>query len=977
MTETYGFYFGQPWWLVAGLAIAPLVWLARRNLTALGKARRIAAVILRVMVLLLLAVLLARPMLVRTSRRATVIAVIDRSRSIPVQLAEAALDYLARAVASQRPEDQLAVVDVAEAAHISTLPSGDKTVRRRNTTLAGQQTRLADGIQMAMAIAPPDTATRIVLVSEGNETEGDLKDVAETTVAANHIPIDVLPLRYRYDSEVLFKRLAAPSRARSHQTIDLRFLLDSTAEVRGGLLLTLNGKPVDLSPETADVTVPVDLKAGTNVKTISFPVGSAGLHQFEAAFIPDDARQDRIAENNRVSAMTYVAGPGHVRVFDAGGVGADLARALQEAAIDVRYADVGNMPDELARLLDADAVVLVNTPVQYLTMAQQEMLCHYVNDLGGGLVMVGGPDSFGAGGWIGSPVAEILPVDLDPPQKKQMPRGALVLVIDRSGSMVGQKVEICKVSAAASVRLLSRLDLVGIVVFDATHDWLVPLGPAGEKDDIYEQVRNIGAGGGTIMGPAMEMAYEALKEVRGGVRHVILLTDGMTSDPELCAQLGNKIADSGISVSTVAVGDEANTELLSGIATTTQGRFYRVTDPMSIPEIFIKEAQVVRRSMIIEQTVTPQVAYSLSETIKGIPPPLPALDGYVLTGPKGGLSQLVLASSQADPILATCQSGLGRCVAFTSSADSRWAGQWMQWSDFSRFWEQVVRWAGRPAQSADCEIFADVRGQDVTVNVEASDAEGRSLPLARVEGQVLTPEMKAEPLGLTQTGPGQYAGRFRAAASGSYIVNVQYHRAGGAEEANRLANTIVTIPFAPEFRDLSDNAPLLEEVSRITGGRVLPSDPNQANLYDYAGLKFPQTHLPLLRPLMLVWIALFLLDVAVRRVVLNARAGLRRARAWIVSATGRREQDETMSRLQATRQKLRAQWSARSAQAVAAKRYDRAEKYEGQVLGTAPQHEAEKPEPAETKEPQRKEPVREASHIDQLLKAKRRAREDR
>ena len=101
-------------------------------------------------------------------------------------------------------------------------------------------------------------------------------------------------------------------------------------------------------------------------------------------------------------------------------------------------------------------------------------------------------------------------------------------------------------------------------------------------------------------------------------------------------------------------------------------------------------------------------------------PPLPTLDGYVLTGPKGGLNQLVLATHQADPLLATCQSGLGRCVVFTSSADSRWAGQWLQWADFARFWEQVVRWAGKPAQSAECEISTDVEGQEATVRVRSA-----------------------------------------------------------------------------------------------------------------------------------------------------------------------------------------------------------------------------------------------------------------
>ena len=765
MSDAYGLYLGQPWWLLASLVVLPMIWLARRNLATLGRGRRFLAIALRVAVVLLLAVLLARPMLVQKSRRTTVIAVLDRSQSIPAELADAALDYLSKAVVSKTPQDQLAVVDVAETASISTLPSGETAIRRRNTLLTGGQSRLADGIQMAMAIAPPDTAVRIVLASEGNETEGDLKEAARTA-AANRIPIDVLPLRYRYDNEVLFRRIAAPPRVRSGQTIPLRFLLDSTGDVRGKLMLTLNGKPVDLMPDTADVAVPVELKAGTNVKMVSVPVGDRGIHDFEAVFLADDPRQDKIAENNRAGTISYVAGPGHVRVFDVDNAGTHLTRILQEAGISAVRSDVSELPTELPRLLDVDAIVLVNTAVHHFTMAQQEMLCRYVNDLGGGLVMVGGPDAFGAGGWIGSPVAAILPVDLDPPQKKQLPLGALVLVLDHSGSMVGEKVEICKAAAAGAVRLLSRRDQLGIVVFDAVSEWLVPLGPAEDKEGIYHRIRGVGGGGGTIMGPAMEMAFEALKGAKTDVKHVILLTDGQTAGRDVCGRLGMDMAEAGITVSTVAIGPDADTQLLHDIAVAAQGRFYPVLDPTNIPEIFIKEAQTVRRSMIIEETFAPQVLYSLSEILNGVPAALPALDGFVLTGPKGGLNQVVLGSNEADPILATCQSGLGRCVAFTSSIDSRWAAQWMQWPEFSKFWEQVIRWAGRPSQSAECEILTDVEGQDATIRVEAFDAEGRFLQLATVDGQILTPEMKAQPLQLTQTGPGQYSGRFRALVAG-------------------------------------------------------------------------------------------------------------------------------------------------------------------------------------------------------------------
>ncbi len=472
----------------------------------------------------------------------------------------------------------------------------------------------------------------------------------------------------------------------------------------------------------------------------------------------------------------------------------------------------------------------------------------------------------------------------------------------------------------------------------------------------------------------LQEAYNALVKCSAAQKHVIVISDGDPAAPS--PQLLTELAAARITCTGVCIWPHspASKGSLQQMAIATGGRYYDVTDASTLPQIFIKEAQVVRRSLIIEEPFAPQITFGLSEILKGLTPPLPNLDGYVLTGPKGGLSQLVLATHQADPLLATCQSGLGRCVAFTSSVDSRWASEWLSWGDFAGFWEQVVRWAGRPAQPTECEISTDVEGQEATVNVEALDAEGKSLQLAALQGQVLTPEMKAEPLQLTQTGPGRYSGRFKTPVSGSYIVNLHY-RKDGAAGAAQLANAIVSIPFAPEFRDLSDNTPLLREVSRITGGRVLSlaSDPNQANLYDCAGLTFPQTRLPLLRPLMLAWIVVFLLDVAVRRVVIDVRAMRRRVKAWL-TRTVRREEDQTLSRLQARRQELREQWSAKTAEAVGSKHYEGAEKYQGELLTAAPKREPQVPKKEEVKPPESQKKPGASTYIDQLLQAKRRQR---
>lgn len=982
MTYSYGFYFGQPWWLAACILLVGIVWLGRRSLTALGSLRRVLAIVLRCLVVLILIALLARPMLTRTSERLTVIAVVDRSQSIPPYLQAASHDYLTVALAgkdsSERlSEDRLAIVDVAEVASIAQLPSIKGSVRERNTTLNGQQTKLSDGIQMAMAIAPPDTAVRILLVSEGNETAGDLKEAA-MLAAANGIPIDVLPLRYRYEREVVFRRLAAPTKARSGQTVSLRFILNSTAQTSGKLLLNLNGKAVDLDPDSTEIGIPVELEAGTNVQTISVPVGTRGMHEFEAVFMPDDAKQDVIIQNNRASAMTYVAGPGHVLVVDMdGATGQALVGALQGSDIDVRYIPVFDFPDNLTGLMDTDAIVLVNTDCSGFTYQQQEMLVRYVNDLGGGLIMAGGPRAFGAGGWIGSPVADILPVDLDPPQKKQMPKGALVMIMHAcempDGNYWGKMV------AKAAAKTLSRLDLVGVLAYNwqGGGDWVYPLSPVGDKEGILSALDQMMMGDMPSLQDHLQQAYNKLKDCDAAVKHVIVISDGDPTAPT--DQLLGQCVDSGITVSTVAIAahDISYESRLRRVALTTGGRPYTATNPAQLPQIFIKEAQVVRRALIMEESFTPAITYSLSEIVRGLSGGLPQLDGYVLTGPKGGLNQVVLSSHEADPVLATCQSGLGRCVAFTSSVDGRWASKWLSWPGFERFWEQTVRWAGKPAQSSDCEVFADVQGRDVTVNIEAIDPEGKSIQFANIDGQVIAPDVSSIPLDLIQIGPGQYQAQFQGGESGSYIVNLQYRKVG-EDAKTHIMQTTVTIPFAPEFRDLSDNEPLLAEVCAMTKGKtfLLHQDPNLVTVYDHAGLKFPRSQVPLTKPLMYLWLVLFLLDVAVRRVVVDLRAMVRRVAALIRAVRGQQKVDQTLERLKARRAKLIENLSSRKAGALASKRYQASAEYKGD-LPVAKTTEPPKPKP-EKKRHEKADPKKAApqsSHIDRLLKAKQKAQD--
>jgi uncharacterized membrane protein len=973
MIASHSFYFAQPWWLTVALVLVPMIYLARRHLAALGSVRRICAVTVRSLVILLLIALLARPHFVKINEQLTLIAVMDRSRSVPKKLGEDSYAYMDQALSKKNPDGQLAVIDIAEIVSISKLPSGDLKIHERNTMLTGMGSHLSAGVQMAMAIAPPDTANRILLVSDGNETAGDLKEAA-TLAAANGIPVDVLPLQYEYDREVVFKRLAAPTNARSGQTIGMRFILGSTAATRGRIELNLNGTPVDLDPDSDGVGVAVDLKPGTNVQTLSLPMGARGMHDFEATFIPDDPASDRVSQNNRAGAMTYVAGPGNVMVVDNDGLtGPALAGSLRRMQIEVEYTPVAQFPGKLSQLMDTDAVVLVNISSSSFTYEQQEMLSRYVTDMGGGLVMIGGSESFGAGGWIGSPVADILPVDLDPPQKKQMPKGALVLILHAceipAGNMWSKKI------AVAAVNSLSKKDLVGIVEYkwqdgDA---WAHPLSEVGDRQAVLASINNLQLGDMPDLHSHLQEAYNQLKTVKAGQKHVVVISDGDPQPPT--AQLLNQMKQSGITCSGIVVNPHspADKQNMLRIAEKTGGRYYDVKDASKLPQIFIKEAQVVRRALIVEESFSPILTYSLNEITRGVNS-LPNLDGYILTGPKGGLSQVLLSSHKGDPILATAQSGLGRCVAFTSSVDSRWASSWQNWSGYERFWEQVIRWVGKSVQSSDFEVYAEVQGRNVNVQLETYDKEGDVVQLARVDGLVIAPDMTSVDLVMSQKGPGQYEGQFQTAAPGNYIINLRHKKTGDGSKT-RLTQIPVSVPFAPEFRDLTDNTSLMKQISELTGGRVLGGDPTDAHLFDTAGVKFPQTQVPLNKYLMLIWLALFLLDVAVRRLAFDIKAIVRKVTRTMRFSRSERKREKHMDQLQETSKKIRQQLEKRSQSVTATRRYEAEEETTDASELPVPQapaatltKEAEKS--TQKSEPQETEEETD-THINRLLKAKR------
>jgi uncharacterized membrane protein len=855
------------------------IFIARKSISGLGKGSRIAALAIRLIAIVLIVGALAEPSLRKTSNDVGVTVIVDASRSIPIGAQDQIDQYIAQAQTdSRQPDDELGIITAAEKPF--TQSSVSRATRLVDRQFIGETdgTNLMSAISLAIASAPDSVANRFVLITDGNETDGSLLRAAQAAKAKG-IPIDVLPVEFAYTEEVIVEAVQTPANVRVGETITLKVVLTATIPAAGRLLISQDGTVIDLNPAADELGKIVELNKGRNVLSVSIGVTRPGALTYEAVFEPITALSDSgsstgtlgdsIPENNKGSAITFVGSEGSVLIVaDDPNEAVKFEDVLAKAEVQAVRIPASRFPSSLPELAAYEAVVLLNQSAYSYSEAQQELMRQYVKDTGGGLVMIGGPESFGAGGWIGSPLADALPIRLDPPQKRQMPRGALALIVHSveipRGVFYGK--EICN----SAVDALSRLDLIGIIEYQGLGgtDWVHPLSPVGDRGAVKRSIQNLTFGDMPSFDPSLQLALSGLTNAPAGQKHCIVISDG---DPSMSRSLLRQFKQAGITISAVGVNPHspADTNTLRTMARVTGGTYYSVANNSlaTLPQIFIKEAQTIRRALIWEgEAFSPARTGVPTETMRGISG-VPAISGYVVAAEREGLSLVTLRGKEEDPIAAQWQYGLGRVVTFTSDASTRWASPWIGWSGFHQFWEQHIRWTMRPSGSATLRVSTENIGEKTRVIVEAFNPEGERLNFADFQARASTPNGDGRIVEVQQVGPGRYEGEFDTTDAGAYVVNLQYRAPGtdgGVLEGS--AQAAITRPFADEFKALETNLPLLRQVAAITGGRELPSDPTLADLWSRDGLKVPVALTPIWIMFAIIGIGIFLMDVAVRRV---------------------------------------------------------------------------------------------------------------
>jgi Ca-activated chloride channel family protein len=850
-----GLEFESPYLLLLLLVVPAVLLVLRYTLLDSPKAQLAASAGVRVAIVLLLVLALANALWVSKGKHVAVLVLADLSDSVPQTAPVQVCKFLAELEKRVSNPGKAGLATFAAAARIYHPVENHPKFQE---SLAKPEDRGETSIEKALLLAreamPTDTVNRVVLFTDGNETTGDALSAAKR-IAAHGIRVYPVPYEADEKDEILLEDLVVPAEVKRGQSFTISAAAHATAPGKAMFTLYRDGFKIQEKE--------LELKEGANALTFEESNPADGLTKYELRVKAD---KDFYADNNVSSGVVFVAGEPRVLLLEGDEREArHLVRALEAENIRVEAREGKGMPGSLEELAAFDAVIFSDVPATDVSVRQMELLRSYIEDLGGGFIMIGGEESFGLGGYYRTTIEDALPVRMRSEKKKDTPSLAMMLIIDRSGSMQGEKVQLAKEAAIAAVEVLGDRDYVGVVAFDSEPYWIVDLQSASNRVGIIQSIESIEANGGTSIYPALEVSHEALSGVPASFKHAIVLTDGQ-SQPGDFAGIVDRMVNEQITVSTVAVGEGADVTLLQDMARWGKGRYYFTADPYDIPQIFTKETMTASKSSLVEEPFLPQV-FRAGQVIQGVDwESAPFLFGYVVTSPKS-TADVMLVTERGDPLLVGWRFGLGKTAAFTSDAKSRWAADWLGWPGYGKFWAQVVRDTMRTSHSRGSETRIALSGNKGRIVIDNADENGNFINGLESTVQLIDPTLAMKPISLAQTAPGRYEAEFDADRVGSYLFKVRQAIPGTAEEGeagDALTDytRALTISYKPEYRHLSTNEAFLKELATASGGNYAPQIDELFAVSDNEAVPIRTKLWP---PLLIAALVLFLLDVALRR----------------------------------------------------------------------------------------------------------------
>lgn len=843
-----GLSFERPYLLILiPLLIAGIVYSAKW-LKRINKKKKPWIVLLRSVVVTLLILALSGMSLTWKLNNITTLFLIDASDSAHSNRSEME-EFIKEAYKLKGSKDKLGVISFGDNAQVESFISNEVNFSKVEGKINGNYTNIENAIATSLSLFPSNSNKRVVLISDGEENTGSASKIA-LSLQEQGIDFKYHKVQRSVGDEALVEKIEVPERLVLDEEFNIVVTINSTSIQKAKL--TLISDRTKLSEQT------VQLQEGTNKFVFRDKATSGGFKSYNVLIEPEN---DNEVKNNEAASFTnIVAKPKILVIEDTKGESDELVKMLQASSVNYNVVNAKAAPSNLQAMNAYKSIITCNVLADNLNEGFKNSLESFVKDFGGGFIATGGDNSFALGGYSKTSLEKVLPVYMDMRGKKETPKMAMMLIIDKSGSMSEGVAGISKVDMAkeGAIRSLDSLrvdkDEIGVLSLDGAYSWIVKRQVITDPKAIEEDIGTIRADGGTSIIPSLEAAYNSLKESDAKIKHIILLTDGLAErtgyDPLL-----SKINKENITVSTVAVGQDSDKELLGRIASATNGRFY-ITDAYSnIPSIFSKETFMAARTYLNNREFTPSINYEHT-VLKGVAEDgLPTLLGYIGASQKE-TARVVLSSDEDDPILTLWQYGLGKAVAWNSDISGKWSSNYIPWDKNLKLWQNIINFTVENYDDENASLEVTQQGSKATITLKNKNIDTELNSVATV----ISPSGESIETKLNPIAPGEFTGTIDIEENGVYMVSGKQDKNG---EILNAVNAGYAVQYSPEYR--INNSSVLDKLVLEVGGKII-TEPKEVFEGDIEYKKGQKDLIPFLLSMFLI---LFMIDIAMRRLNLN------------------------------------------------------------------------------------------------------------
>ena len=743
-------------------------------------------------------------------------------------------------------KDKIGAVVFGNDASVEKNLSGDKLELNISSKIDTNQTDISKALDTSYSLMEKGGKKRIILISDGIETKSDAISTARN-LSSQGVQISAVALTGNEKEEVQISDLKVPKKVNKSNEFSLQADIYSTYSGEVTLKLYKNNNII--------FNDKIDVTTGENKFMFSDVADKGGSIVYRAVIESD---RDNFTENNTFYGFTNVEDIQSILIIKNSNGETQSKKILSSSGLNIVEVKADSAPESIDVLNQYDGIIIDNTPYDAFPKGFINSINTYVKELGKGVMVLGGDKSYGLGGYKNTVLEEILPVEMDVKTDGENPSLCMIMVIDQSGSMSDgrygiSKMEMAKEAAIRGLESLTDDDYIGVVAFDNNFSWVVEVTKVeGQKQQIADKISSIGPMGGTSILPALNEANKVIQNVNSKLKHIILLTDGQAEQNGYSSVI-NSMRNTGVTLSTVAVGSGADTALLEDLAEQGNGRYYFSNEFSDLPEIFAKETFLAGKEYINERSFYPQVK-DYSNILDGVDK-VTALNGYISTSAKPR-ADVILQTDKEEPLLASWQYGLGRTIAWTSDLNGLWTEEFLSSDEVVNIFKNSVSWLLSNKISSDIDVSAFVKDDKGNVRIELPKENTGKI----VSADIISWDGKSYTTNLETIAPNVYEGSFLDTRQGAYIINIKMEDKDGKIS---VFSSGFNFPYSKEFNisDKDSGIRLLNQITDIGNGVVAD---NIDEIFS-KDIEVTKASKDISSILLVIGLILFLVDVAIRR----------------------------------------------------------------------------------------------------------------